>query len=184
MLIGIAPAEAAELYKWVDQNGVTNYSNEPPPKGTNVKPMVVPEDRLSVYTPEQSVTQAIERAKERAARPPLSMPAPSRNVEPERRALVPAPSIPPGYDPCSNPNDPNCQLYLYDGSPVFQGRRRPPVLVQPQLPPGTIAGNATASGGTIPGLSGTTPSAPPSSRTVIRSAPLRAPESGRDTSRH
>jgi hypothetical protein len=32
--------------------------------------------------------------------------------------------------------------------------------VQPELPPGTIAGQSTASGGVIPGQSGTTPAAP------------------------
>jgi hypothetical protein len=51
-------------------------------------------------------------------------------------------------------------VVIYDDSPVFAGRRRAPHLVQPQLPPGTIAGQSTASGGTIPGLSGVTPPQP------------------------
>ena len=55
-----APASAQQLYKWVDERGVTNYSNHPPadPKtAKNVRPV---EDRLSVYSPDPGLTQAIE----------------------------------------------------------------------------------------------------------------------------
>ena len=178
MLAAAAPGVSAELYKWVDERGVTNYSNEPP-KGTSAKPVTLPEDRISVYTPEESITREIDRAKERFARPPQPVPNPPRMLEPERRALVPPPPPPAGYDPCANPNDPNCPATLYDRSPVFQGRRGVPTLVQPQLPPGTIAGQATLGGGTVPGLSGSTPSVTPD-RPIMRSPPI---EGDRGTSR-
>ena len=165
MLAVSAPGIGAELYKWVDERGVTNYSNEPPPKGTNAKPLAVPEDRISVYTPEDSITREIERAKERSARPPQLNPP--RIVEPDRRLLVPPPPPPVGYDPCANPGDPNCAAYLYDRSPVFQGRRTPPPLGQPQLPPGT----AILGGGTVPGLSGTAPPPPPPAHAITRTPP-------------
>ena len=52
-----APASAQQLYKWVDERGVTNYSNHPPadPKtAKNVRPV---EDRLSVYSPDPGLVR-------------------------------------------------------------------------------------------------------------------------------
>jgi len=175
LILATAPAAAAELYRWVDDNGVVNYSNTPPAKTRDGKAPTRVEDTVSVYTPEKSVTDAIER---RRNQPPA--PAASFTREPERRTAAPPPPPPIAYDPCAIPGDPNCQTYLYDGSPVFHGRRRAPPLVQPQIPPGTIAGQASGPHAYIPGLSGTAlpPPAPPS----------RAPSSGlpireRDTPR-
>jgi hypothetical protein len=151
-----ASTGAAELYKWVDDNGVVNYSNSPPAKTKNGKAATVIEDRTSVYTPEKSVTEALARPRPPVApqpTPPIASIPPGNGV-----------GIPPGatYDPCSNPNDPNCQGYYGGYSPGYAGgRHRPPhASTQPVLPPGTIAGQATASGGTIPGLSGLTPRQP------------------------
>jgi len=183
MLAAAAPAVGGELYKWVDERGVTNYSNEPPPKSANAKAVSVPEDRLSVYTPEESVTREIERAKERYVRPPQPAPYPPRMGEPDRRALVPPPPPPAGYDPCANPGDPNCPANLYDRSPVFQGRRSPVPLSQPQLQPGTIAGQSTLGGGTVPGLSGVTPPSATAERPITRSAPARDADGDRGTPR-
>jgi len=84
-----APASAQQLYKWVDERGVTNYSNHPPadPKSAkNVRPV---EDRLSVYSPDPGLTQAIEdnqknfdqRQRERAR-----IEAMERQAEAERQA--------------------------------------------------------------------------------------------------
>ena len=155
------PAGAADLYRWVDDNGVVNYSNTPP-KTRSGKQATLVEDRLSVYTPERTVTEAIERNRERRAQP---APAASftRPPEPDRRASAPPPPPIP-YDPCLVPGDPNCPAYLYDSSPVFHGRRRPVPLVQPQLPPGTIAGQAVGPGAYIAGQSASAPGAvaPPS----------------------
>ena len=47
-LASAAPLARAEIYKWVDENGVTNYSNTPPASRkatTRVQPV---EDRISV----------------------------------------------------------------------------------------------------------------------------------------
>lgn len=149
-----AAAAGAELYKWVDENGVVNYSNTPPPKSAEGKPPTIVDDQISVYTPEKAVTDEIERNKQKSAQKPA--PATAASPEPERRAgTLPAPPAAP-YDPCANPNDRNCPGVLYDNSPLFQGRRRPlPPLVQPQLPPGTIAGQGAGPGAYIPGQSGT-----------------------------
>lgn len=178
LLIASAPAGAAELYRWQDENGVVNYSNTPPPKTRAGKPATVVEDRLSVYTPERSVTDAIERR--RLQLPPQPSASFTRPPEPERRVIAPPPPPPVAYDPCANLNDLNCPGYLYDGSPVFHGRRRPVPLVQPQLPPGTIAGQATGPNASIPGLSGNAPPPPPQTRSSGSGFTVRETERERD----
>ena len=178
ILLLSAPVTAAELYKWVDEKGVVNYSNEPPAKTKGGKPPTVVEDRLSVYTPEKSVTEAIQRGKDRRGQPNAGA---SREREAVRSATAVSPPPPPAaYDPCANPNDPNCQPgVLYDGSPVFHGRRRQQPLVQPQLPPGAIAGQIAGPNAYIPGQSAFAPPAVPPARP--QTAPLRDKE--RETSR-
>jgi hypothetical protein len=45
-----APLARADTYKWVDANGVVNYSNTPPPEvAKSMTPQTVP-DRLSSYS--------------------------------------------------------------------------------------------------------------------------------------
>lgn len=171
LLIASGPAAGAELYKWTDQNGVVNYSNTPPPKDRGGKPATRVEETISVYTPERSVTEAIERDKTRRAQKP---PAASltREPVPERRPAVT--SAPPAatYDPCRNPNDLNCPGVIYDRSPVFNGRRRHQPLVQPQLPPGTLAGQGAGPGAYIPGQSGTAQPPPATAPRRSSGAPL------------
>jgi len=53
----VAPLAQAETYKWVDEKGVVNYSNAPPPNAT--KAATVP-DRISNYTPDPSIKQALD----------------------------------------------------------------------------------------------------------------------------
>ena len=53
----LAPLAHAETYKWVDEKGVVNYSNTPPPNAKNAA--TVP-DRISNYTPDPSIKQAID----------------------------------------------------------------------------------------------------------------------------
>src|SRR5688572_17488694 len=120
LLLASAPTAAGEMYKWVDERGVVNYSNEPPPKTKGATAPTIVEDRVSVYTPEKAVTEAIQREKDGRGRPAASV---QREPEPARNArAAPPPPPQPVYDPCANPNDRNCQGgVLYDGSPVFQG---------------------------------------------------------------
>jgi hypothetical protein len=104
LLFAHAPAFSAELYKWVDEKGVTNYSNEPPPKGVNAK-VIVPDDRVSVYTPDEATKQSIERSKERLARPPQLVPGPPPVIfAPDPRYLPPPPPPPGFYEPGSAPD--------------------------------------------------------------------------------
>ena len=46
VLAAVAQPLHAETFKWVDEKGVTNYSNKPPAKAKSV---LTVEDRLSVY---------------------------------------------------------------------------------------------------------------------------------------
>jgi hypothetical protein len=58
-------ASAIDIYKWVDENGVTHYSNEKP---AGVKWKIMPEARLSVIPGERIGAEAARAARnERAA---------------------------------------------------------------------------------------------------------------------
>jgi hypothetical protein len=142
-------AAAQQVYKWTDDKGVVNYSNTPPDK--TKKGVSVVEDRVSVYSSDPAVIQATQNARARSGLTPPPA-APDRPV-----AAVIGPSGAPGppvsaVDPCLNGYDPAACGH-YDGVPVFAGRRRPPHLVQPNLPPGAIAGNVNQNSGFTPGLS-------------------------------
>ncbi len=60
-LVAAAPLAQAETYKWVDERGVVNYSNAPPPgsaKGA-VPAQTVP-DRVSTNQTDPATNQSIE----------------------------------------------------------------------------------------------------------------------------
>jgi hypothetical protein len=60
LVIALIPAAHAETYKWVDANGVVNYSNTPPSSGTVASRKQTVPDRISSYTPEPVVSQPID----------------------------------------------------------------------------------------------------------------------------
>jgi hypothetical protein len=91
VLCATAPA-AAELYKWVDERGVTNYSNEPPPAAATAKKLTRVENKISVYTPDEGFMQAVKALRERSIKA-LSEPAPPQV------AYMPAPPQ-TGYEKC------------------------------------------------------------------------------------
>ena len=55
-----APAAQAETYKWVDANGVVNYSNTPPPAGAAARGAQIIPNRVSSYTPAPEAVNAVE----------------------------------------------------------------------------------------------------------------------------
>jgi hypothetical protein len=57
LLAALAFSAHAQTYKWVDANGVVNYSNTPPP--TAAKATTVPE-RISNYSPDPSLARAVD----------------------------------------------------------------------------------------------------------------------------
>jgi hypothetical protein len=91
LLLALAPAAQAETYKWVDEKGVVNYSNAPPPNAA--KAATVP-DRISAYTPDPALnrsvavdrrldameTEWLQRQWLMAMRPPAPAPEPSTDL--------------------------------------------------------------------------------------------------------
>ena len=65
-LAAAAPPVLAETYKWVDDKGVVNYSNAPPPAKA-AKPQVI-EERISIVAPDPSLGPAVAAMRARAAR--------------------------------------------------------------------------------------------------------------------
>ena len=106
-ILASAPA-AAELYKWVDERGVTNYSNEPPADSKAAKKLARIENRLSVYTPDESFMQAVKALRDKRNRTLL---------EPEptgpQFARIQSPSP---YEQCLASGRPGCEM-VYDGYP-------------------------------------------------------------------
>ncbi len=72
--LAVAVPAHSELYKWVDQNGITNYSNKLPEGPSAVRAVGV-ENRLSVYSPDPAFLQTVKAMRDLTIRA-LSMPAP------------------------------------------------------------------------------------------------------------
>jgi hypothetical protein len=64
--VGASVPASAELYRWVDERGVTNYSNEPPPATATAKKLTHVADRISVYTPDEQFMKAVKTMRERS----------------------------------------------------------------------------------------------------------------------
>jgi Domain of unknown function (DUF4124) len=60
-VIAGAPAWA-QVYKWVDEKGVTHYSDRAPPKLEAIRKVDIVADRLSFYTPNPPLTRGSERS--------------------------------------------------------------------------------------------------------------------------
>jgi len=161
-----APAAAADLYKWVDEHGVTNYSNELPAKAKAAKKLTNIEDRLSVYTPDKHLLQAVEASRQKAL-DDVKSGRYERQLEAEHLARLrsgpSSPTLPQGYDPCldaANVDLCNNRVYSglpYSGAPVAVLGRHSRFLPQPQITPGTTAGNVVGFNGFMPGQSAFVP---------------------------
>ena len=153
-LVAVAAHASAEVYKWIDEKGVVNYSNALPPK-SKTRDIAVVENRLSTYTPDKDIIEAMQGARElrRSGRGATSSDVDgARGARSNVAVLGPAPAT--RYDPCAGSADSDCQAaFPYDAWPAFVGRQRVPLFAQPQLPPGAIAGQVVGADGFIPGLS-------------------------------
>ena len=107
-----APA-CAELYKWVDERGVTNYSNEPPPVSAKTKKVDRVASTISVYTPDASFMQAVKAVREQSIKA-LSEPEPERS--PVARIGPPQQS---GYDQCLASGRVGCEDLYSTYYPVY-----------------------------------------------------------------
>lgn len=164
-MMAAAPA-SAQLYKWVDERGVTNYSNQPPPDPKAVKTLRRVEDRLSVYSPDQALLQAIEddqqnslkRRNQRAQIESLENQLEAERRAREQAAAAAAREPQAAYERCLADGRTDCDAtygYLPYAPPVafVRNRHRRQHIPQTVLPPGAIAGHVTADKGYIPGNS-------------------------------
>ena len=133
-ICAMAPA-SAELYKWVDERGVTNYSNEPPPAAATANKLTRVGNRISVYTPDESFMQAVKAVREQSIKA-LSEPEPERS--PVARIGPPQQS---GYEQCLASGRVGCEdLYntyypLYaTGAAVLPWRGARPTRFLPPRP--------------------------------------------------
>lgn len=91
----------AQLYKWVDERGVVNYSNQLPVNPADAKKLAVVEDRVSVYTPDPALLGAME-AERQGRGVTARMAELERSFDSERRARqVAAAAVPLPPGPCS-----------------------------------------------------------------------------------
>jgi hypothetical protein len=145
--IAAAAPAAAEMYKWVDEAGITHYSDRKPddPKSAGqLKPVT---GRVSVYSPDQPLLQAVEAARQKRAQQEF-------RIEPDRAAqryVAPTTAQLP-VEPC---DEVDCAALYYPYAPVayIPGRRRPPHHLRNGLSPGAIGGPVNRPG-TIPANTG------------------------------
>ena len=144
MLPGIA---SAQVYRWTDERGVTNYSNKPPAK--SAKNVSTVQDNLSVYRQDAETLEMVKRMRERRNADPDSY---LRERRMREQVLVPAVPTVAAYDPCLAGDAANCPAQaVYYGEPGVFG---PGVRFhQPHLQPGAIAGNVVGSNSYTAGLS-------------------------------
>ena len=152
------PALCAQIYKWVDENGVTNYSNQQPAQAAAPRAVGVVENNISVYTPDAALTRAVNAFRMRSNEISVNAAAPVTPPPYEYSAPVFVP-VPVASDPCGEYRAAHCnQLYpdFYPYAPVagygshFRRHKRIP---QVHIPPGTIAGQVVGMNGFIPGNS-------------------------------
>jgi hypothetical protein len=167
-LLGAAtPAPSAQLYKWVDERGVTNYSNQPPADPKAAKNLGQVEGNLSVYSPDPALTRAVVAFRQESGNRALAERVDylERQLEAERLARQYAAPVAPVSAPCQSGDCyGNYGTYYPAGIggggffPVHKQKRLP----QAHLPLGATAGNVVGMSGFIPGQSALSASlAPP-----------------------
>jgi hypothetical protein len=123
LAVAAGPAAAAETYKWVDGNGVVNYSSTPPP-GKFAGTKVVGE-RVSVVASDPSLGPAIAamnaRAAQRAQYEEADWQMRQRYLLAARASTPPSSSYGAGYDAYGSAYYP----LLYTRSFVVGAVRRP-----------------------------------------------------------
>ena len=126
----------AELFKWVDARGVTNYSNQAPADPVAAKKVTTVEDRISVYTPDKTLLDAVAASRQQSTNRAVAARIASleQQLEDERRARQYATAdLQAAYDPLYS-------SHHYIPVPVLIGTRSRP-LRNVRLPPGTMGGN-------------------------------------------
>ena len=102
VLAGAAPLARAEIYKWVDDNGVTNYSNTPPASRKATTRVQAVEERISVIPSAQPAPPPMDVYRRLAA----------LDQEWLQRQRLMAAAASYGPPACASPLQSDC---LYDG---------------------------------------------------------------------
>lgn len=149
LLVFQAGAVAAQVYKWVDERGVVNYSSQLPTDPKFAGKAAAIEDRVSFYTPDPALVSEIEADRQRNIRAANEKPEPRQPAVAMLGTPDPAPSA-------------AAETLVYDYPYVVGGgwsRRHRPLHKVPQvkLPAGAIAGNTVGLYSIIPGSSAPVP---------------------------
>jgi hypothetical protein len=167
-LLGAAtPAVSAQLYKWVDERGITNYSNQPPADPDTAKNLRPVEGSLSVYSPDPALARAVVAFRQESNNRRLAerIDYLERELAAERLARQYSPpavalSVPCQSGDCYGNYGSYYPAGIAGGGffPVHKHKR----LIPAQLPVGVTAGNVVGMSGFIPGQSALSASlAPP-----------------------
>ena len=122
----VALPAAAEMYKWVDDNGVVTYSNTPPPGKQSKQVEAVP-DRVSV-SPEAKRDAKISKLEKQleAERRARSAPAQASRPAPSERQLA-------AYERCIADRGVDCEA-IRNGQSASYGAGYPHVVVGVHTP--------------------------------------------------
>lgn len=156
LAVGLSPfaSVSAQIYKWVDEHGVTNYSNHRPAQTARGGEIGIVENRISVYSPDPHLSQAVDAFRMRSNT--IGVNNVSSRVAPTQQystpVYLPVPVVP---DPCGA----DCSAF-YDGyypyEPGFVRYRHGhwrKTIPQAGIKPGTIAGQVVGRDGYIAGNS-------------------------------
>jgi hypothetical protein len=146
------PAQA-QIYKWVDDEGMTHYSNQAPLKSAKPVKLVSPA-RPPVYVPELDYVQPAYPATYGGAWETAQQAQAPRSY-PDRRASNDA-NARLAYDSCLAQRRVDCSessSYMPSARPVvvIGARRQPQPFVPTQAITGLTAGNVTGTTGIMPG---------------------------------
>jgi len=104
LVAGVPTVCLAEIYGWIDSNGVVTYSNLPPPGGVDVT-QVIHEDPVAT----KAAAEAAQRAETAAIKDRLQL----LELELSRAQRAPV-DYPPALPPAAVPADLGCGPYGYD----------------------------------------------------------------------
>jgi hypothetical protein len=141
-LLPALPATAAQLYKWTDERGAVVYSDRLPADAGAATRMKNVEDRVSVYTPDAKLVEAIAVDHQRYAQD-------ARTASLDQRFERTQPSAQGAQEPVAG--------IIGGYYPYGIVVRRPPRLHSAELPLGATAGNVVGTNGFIPGNSASAP---------------------------
>jgi uncharacterized protein DUF4124 len=168
-LLDASPAWSAQLYKWVDERGVTNYSNQPPADAEAARNLGPVEGNLSVYSPDPALTRAVAASRQDSYNRGLAERVDylERELAAERQARQYAPPAVALSVPCQSGDCYGNYATSYypagiAGGGFFPAGHKHKRLLPAQLPVGATAGNVVGMSGFIPGQSALSASlAPP-----------------------